>query len=235
MPKTSTGLPALNKMLHSIVPGDNVVWQVDAISDYTPFVNAFCAYAEQKKEKVVYFRFACHPPLLTEKPGVEVFELKPEAGFELFITQIHQKIKEEGKGRLYVFDSMSDLAFDCFSDRMVDNFFMLTCPYLFELQTIAYFAIMRYYHSYHATSPIAQTTQLLLDVYRYREKIYVQPSKVLGRYSSTMYMLHVWEKERFAPVTESGVISEVLSASPWPGLKSAILSLSALWSSSRSS
>ena len=38
--------------------------------------------------------------------------------------------------------------------------------------------------------PIAKTTQLLLDVYHYKGKIYIHPIKVQKRFSPTMYMLH---------------------------------------------
>ena len=34
----STGLPALDKILHGIRPGDNIVWQVDSIDNYLPLV-----------------------------------------------------------------------------------------------------------------------------------------------------------------------------------------------------
>ena len=107
----SSGLPALDKILNGIRPGDNVVWQVDAYEDFLPFVRPFYEYTVAGSEKIVYFRFAHARAPLVEGPLVETVTLNPEAGFELFITRIHQKIKEEGKGRNYVFDSMSDLAF----------------------------------------------------------------------------------------------------------------------------
>jgi pyruvate,water dikinase len=177
----------------------------------------------------VYFRFAYQRPLLVDLPNVERVELKPEKGFESFITQIHQKIKDEGKGRNYVFDSMSDLVFGWFSDRMVGNFFKLTCPFLYEMETVAYFSILRYYHSSHATVPITETTQLLLDVYRYKNKLYLQPQKVWGRFTPTLFMLHEWDNDRFVPVKESGRISDVLSSSRWSGLRSASYRQVGVW------
>jgi hypothetical protein len=225
----STGLPALDKVLHGVQPGDNIVWRVDNIEEYIAFVKPFCENALSKRKKLVYFRYGCHKPLVKEGPGIEIHSLHPEAGFEPFITQITDKIKSEGKGRHYVFDSLSDMPFDCFSDRMIGNFFMLTCPFLYELETVAYFSIFRHYHSYHASSPIAETTQLLLDVYRNEGKIYVQPTKVKDRYSPTMYMLHLWENDDFIPIMESAGISDVLTTAPWPGLKSASYRLVGVW------
>jgi len=222
----STGLPGLDRVLKGLMPGDNVVWSVDSIEDYLPFVEAYCARAVQQDRKVIYFRFAKHAPLVPEDArGVEVRMLDPEAGFELFIDAIHRTIKQAGRGAFYMFDGLSDLAVDWFSDRMVGNFFMLTCPYLYDLETITYFALLKHRHSNHATTPISETTQLLLDVYRHKDKLYVHPRKVQQRYSPTMHMLHVWEGDAFVPVTESCTISEILASTPGSPLDAASLPL----------
>jgi len=225
----STGLPALDKILHGIRPGDNVVWQVDSIDDYLPFVEAFVASAQGEGRKIVYFRFAKHKELVSTDSGAKIYKLNPAAGFELFITKIHEVIEQTGRYAYYVFDSLSELAIECFSERMLGNFFRLTCPYLYELDTVAYFAVLRNYHSYHAALPISETTQLLLDIYKHEDKMYVYPLKVQGRHSSTMFMLHVREGDEFTPVTESTTISNTLTSAPWPGLQSASYRMVGMW------
>ncbi|MCX5771451.1 MAG: pyruvate, phosphate dikinase, partial [Candidatus Hydrogenedentes bacterium] len=104
---------------------------------------------------------------------------------------------------------------------MLGNFFMLTCPYLYDLETITYFALLRDNHSIHATTPIAETTQLLLDVYLHNGKIYLHPLKVQHRYSPTMHMLHAWEGDSFLPVTESHTTADVLASAARSPLESA--------------
>ena len=86
---------------------------------------------------------------------------------------------------------------------------MVTCPYLRELDTIAYFALLRRRHSYRAVAAIRDTTQLLLDVHRHEGALYVHPLKVFQRYSPTMYLPHVWQGDSFRPVTESATISGI--------------------------
>lgn len=217
----STGLPGLDRMLKGLLPGDNVVWQVDSIDDYVPLVRPYVEKAVLQGRRVIYFRFARHADLIQNMPGVDVHTLNPEDGFEAFIDAIHHTIEEAGRGAFYVFDCLSDLAVDWYSDRMVGNFFMLTCPYLYDLATITYFALLRDCHSVHATTPIGDTTQLLLNVYRHEERLYVHPIKVQHRYSPTMHMLHVWEGDAFSPVTESHTIAEVLSSAERSPLDSA--------------
>ncbi|MRR07165.1 MAG: pyruvate, phosphate dikinase [Deltaproteobacteria bacterium] len=214
----TTGLPGLDSALKGVLAGDNIVWQVDSIEDYqaltTPFVQAGIASGR----KVIYFRFASHPPLLQLDKAVTLVELDPNAGFETFIALIHQTIEQAGRGALYVFDCLSELAADWYSDQMLGNFFVLTCPYLFDLETVAYFALFRNYHSSRALQPIFETTQLFLDVYRFQDKRYIYPLKVHLRYSPTMNMLHEWKGDEFLPVTASAIISSILTSVNWSGL-----------------
>ena len=217
--QVSTGLAGLDRVFRGIMAGDNIVWQADSIDDYRPLVEPFCQYAREKGRKLVYFHFARHQPLVAEGPGVEVQVLDPGDGFEPFLSAIHKTIEQSGRGAYYVFDCLSDLVADWYSDQMLGNFFMLTCPYLYDLETIAYFALMRGHHSFHATAPILETTQLFSDIYRHQGELYVRPLKVQQRYSPTMHLLHVWRNEDFTPVTDSITISEILTLFPWSGLK----------------
>ncbi len=218
--KPSTGLPGLDKALGGLIIGDNVVWQVDSTDDFMEFAGPYYKHAVKEGRRVVYFRFARHAPLVGPDQGVEIHELSPEDGFEQFITGIHNIIREVGKGGFYLFDCLSELAVDWYSDQMLGNFFMLTCPYLYDMETIAYFPLLRNYHSFYAISPISETTQLLLDVLRHEGKLYLHPMKVQQRYSSTLHMLHEWRGDEFIPVTQSAMISKIRGSGPWRGLDS---------------
>lgn len=228
-PAVSTGLPALDRILHGVRPGDNIVWQVDTIDSYLPLVEPFVAYARDNGFKTVYFRFAQHQELVSEDSCVQIYRLRPEDGYEMFISRIHSIIQQTGRHAYYVFDSLSELAVSCFSERMLGNFFRLTCPYLYELGALAYFAVIRNYHSYYAALPIAETTQLLIDVFRYKGETYIHPHKVEQRHSPTMFTLHLWQGDDITPVTESTAISAVLRSSPWHGLQSASYRMVGMW------
>ncbi|MBN1129676.1 MAG: hypothetical protein JXA71_11850, partial [Chitinispirillaceae bacterium] len=225
----STGLPGLDAILQGIVAGDSIVWQIDAIDDYLPYVKPFAACALAQGRKLVYFRFAKHRELVTAGPGSQIFRLDPNEGFEKFISDIHAIIERTGTGGYYVFDSLSELAIDCYSERMTGNFFMLTCPLLARLESVSCFTVLKNYHSYHAALPITQTTQIILDVYCHKGKKYLHPLKVDRRYSATMFMLHAWEHDDFVPITDSLTISEVSASVPWYGLPSASYRMVGLW------
>jgi pyruvate, water dikinase len=213
----STGIKGLDRVIKGLMPGDNVVWQVADAEDYRYFVERFAGYADLKNQRLVYFRFGFHDPLLTAKshPAAEIHYLDPSLGFEPFITYIHSTIKKNGRGGYYVFDSMTCLSDRWYSDRMLGNFFMLTCPYLLDMEALAYFALLRDRHSYNALTPIHNTAQIIFDLYRKKENIYIHPLKVQQRYSPTMYMLHARQDDSFVPVTNSALNSEILSFTPF--------------------
>ncbi len=217
MIKFSTGIPALDELLHNVHPGDNIVFQVDKINDYIPFVHAFCIDNEKKERPLIYFRFAEHIPLIPPDIKAEIFMAHPEEGFEHFIDEVFSVIRKYGKGAAYVFDSLSELAVDWYSDRMAGNFFMLACPYLFDFETGTYFALIRNEHSQYTISKIHNTAQIILDVYEKGKRFYIHPLKVWKRHSPTMYMLHAWRDDEFIPVNNSAEISEILSpyTQPW--------------------
>ncbi len=210
----STGLAGLDDVLQGLNPGDNVVWMVEDVGDYMPLLGPFCDEACRSGNPLVYFRFARHAPLLPADSGAVVYTIDSSEGFEHFVSGILDVIEETGRGGLFVFDCLSDLASDWFSDRMLGNFFMIVCPHLYQLDAVAYFGMLKHHHSVHAKEPIYQTAQVILEVFRKDETLYLQPVRVWKRRSPTMFMLHCWSGDTFAPVTSSSIIAEVLSAAP---------------------
>ncbi|MFY9398467.1 MAG: PEP/pyruvate-binding domain-containing protein [Desulfomonilia bacterium] len=211
MSHISTGLEGLDAVIDWLKPGDNVVWQVDDIRDYRDIARRFVARAIRDKRKVVYLRFARHEPLVEDQEGLSVFRLEAGEGFESFSTRVHTIITSQGEGAFYVFDSLSDLLTAWATDLMIGNFFLITCPYLFELKTVAYFALVRNRHSYATVARIRETTQVLLDGYNLEGSFYVQPLKVWKRYSPTMFLPHLEKEGKFVPVTSSVDASRLLT------------------------
>jgi len=225
----STGIPGLDKILNGIISGDNIVWQTDVLEHFLPYVKPYCNYAKADGRKLIYFRFSGHTPFASEEDGAQVHVLHPEEGFEKFITQMHDVIGKTGEGAYYIFDSLSELAVENFSESMIENFFVLTWPRLLKMKCIAYFVVTSNLNSYHATKPITKTTQLILDIYSRDGRDYIQPVKVDGRYSSDMFMLHERVGDDFLPVMNSSDIAEISASEPWYGLQSAPYRVVGLW------
>ncbi len=218
-PSGTTGLPGLDAVLSGIEPGDNIVWEVDAIPDYQELVVPYATAAQAAQRRLIYFRFADHPALLPEG-GAERHDLDPVRGFEEFVRRVHEVIEEAGRGAIYVFDCLSHLANAWGSDQSLGNFFLLTCPRLWDLDTVTYFGIYRDRHSAYALEPIRGTTQFMLDVFRLEGRIYIRPVKVQHRSRDVMNTLYVRSGEVFLPVKESAVLAPILSHTQWPRLQS---------------
>lgn len=209
--KVSTGIKGFDQVIDHLRFGDNVVWQVDAISDYKQMADCFVKSAKVEKMSLVYIRFANHTPILDACEGIKVYSIDASKGFESFATEIHNIIKQEGKRIFYVFDCLTDLLKYWHSDLMIGNFFKATCPYLYELDTVAYFAIKRNCHTYSTIAGIRETTQLLLDLYQINDKTYIHPLKVWQRYSPTMFFPHFIQGQEAICITSSSDASELLN------------------------
>jgi hypothetical protein len=219
-PHVTTGLPGLDQVLHGIEPGDNIVWEVDSIEEYHELVIPYAAAARAAGRRLIYFRFSADEPLLPDDSGAEIHQFKCELGFETFVRQIHEVIESAGRGAIYVFDCLSHLADSWLSDQTLGNFFVLTCPRLWDLETVTYFALYRDRHSGYAIDVIRNTTQFMLDVFRLDLRLYVRPLKVQHRSQEAMNTIHVRHGNEFLPVRDSAVLAQILSRTQWPRLQS---------------
>jgi len=215
----STGLKGLDEALSGLNKGDNVVWQVDNIEDYQRFVTPFVKKGLEDGRRMVYISFADHQPIVQPGSHIKIYNLDAGSGFESFSSQVHTIISHEGPETYYVFDCLSDLLSAWATDLMIGNFFLITCPYLFELDTIAYFALLRNNHSFRTIARIREITQLLIDVYNFEENFYVHPLKVWRRYSPTMFLPHLQQEEIFSPIISSMDAAKLFSHFADRGLK----------------
>lgn len=212
--KIKSGIPELDEAYNFIRLGDNVVWQVSNLKEFSSLMEPFVEQAIIDHRNLIYVRFAAHPPLLTPREGLKIAEIPLSHRFETFTVTIHNLIEQEGKDAFYVFDCLSELQTAWSTDLMMGNFFRLTCPFLFILDTVAYFPIIRGKHSFEAVAKIRDTTQLFSDVYSDEKCMYVRPLKVWNRYSETMAMPHrfVPETGHFQPLMDGVDVSRFYQA-----------------------
>ncbi len=220
--RIASGISQLDTALDYIRLGDNVVWQVTNLKEFQAFIDPYVKQAILDKRNLIYVRFATHEPLLKEQSGLKIIPVELSHRFETFTVEIHNLIEQEGRDAFYVFDCLSELQTAWATDLMMGNFFKVTCPYLFQWDTVAYFPLIRGKHSFKAIAKIRDTTQLFMDVYSDSSQIYVRPLKVWNRYSETMFLPHVYDKEtgRFQTLTEGVSVShfyQLMNQSPAGG------------------
>ena len=209
-----SGIPAMDTALDNIRMGDNVVWEVDSLDEFRIFAGAFARQAIRDGRNLLYIRFAEHEPILPDMDGLKVIHVPLSHRFETFTVEIHNLIEKEGFDAFYVFDCLSELEAAWATDLLMGDFFHLTCPFLFILDTVAYFPVLRGRHSFDAIAKIRDTTQLFLDVFSDEKEerirsMHVRPVKVWERSSETMFQPHLYRVEEgtFAPETEGVQVS----------------------------
>lgn len=210
--KVKSGIEEMDQVLDYIRMGDNVVWQVSSLDEFRVFAKAFAQQAVRDNRNLIYIRFAGHEPILSPMPGLRIVNVELSHLFETFTINIHNFIADEGKDAFYVFDCLSELEEAWATDLLMGDFFHLTCPFLFKLDTVAFFPVIRGRHSFDAIAKIRDTTQLFLDVYPRSsdgKELFVRPVKVWNRYSQTMFNPHKYNLStgEFSPVTESVELS----------------------------
>lgn len=210
--KVSSGIKGVDGIIDYFRLGDNVVWQVDSAADYRVMVESFVKQALADGRNPIYVRFGNHEPLLGDSDSIKIYKIDAGKGFESFAMAVHQLIENEGKRAFYVFDCLTDLLEYWKSDLMIANFFKVTCPYLFKLETVAYFAVIRNVHTNSTIAGIRETTQLLLDLYRVNAKYYFHPLKVWQRYSPTMFFPHLIQGQEAVCITASAEAAELFAS-----------------------
>ncbi len=207
--RVCSGIPQMDKVFDNIRLGDNVVWRVDNLEDFKLFVKPYVDQAIADKRNLIYIRFAAHEPLLEEREGLKIVNVELNHRFENFTVEIHEIISREGRDAFYVFDCLSELQTAWATDLMMGNFFQVTCPYLFILDTVAFFPLIRGKHSFQAVAKIRDTTQLFLDVYSDDKNVYVRPDKIWNRYSETMFLPQLYNPKTgdFKPILDGVMAS----------------------------
>ena len=202
--RVCSGIPQMDEQFDNTRLGDNVVWRVDKLEDFKLFAGPYVQQAIKDGRNLIYIRFASHEPLFEPQEGLKIVNVELSHRFETFTVDIHEIIEKEGFDAFYVFDCLSELQTAWATDLMMGNFFQVTCPYLFQMDTVAFFPLIRGKHSFKAIAKIRDTTQLFLDVYTDKNNVFVRPDKVWNRYSETMFLPHVYEPEAgtFAPMLD---------------------------------
>lgn len=189
--KVESGLPGLDSVLQNIRLGDSVLWQISKIEDYLFFVTPLAEKAIAQGKNIIYFRFAEHPPLLTEQTGLRIIHIDPDLGFETFTVTVNKIIENENPGTYYIFDCLSELQSVWAADFMMRNFLMAICPAIKEYRCLSYMSIIRHKHSYSSTGQIREAASIYLNTMKGDSGIYVHPLKVADRHSATMFLPHL--------------------------------------------
>jgi len=157
------------------------------LNDFKRIVHPFVNQSIEDKRNIIYIRFSNHEPLLEYMDGLKIYQLNANRGFEAFTVEVHNIIDKEGRRHFMCLIPFPTAG--CLVHRLDDGKFLLcNLPYLFELDTVALFPVLRGHHDFATIARIQETTQLFIDVYSDEKDTFIHPIKVWNRYLPDMYM-----------------------------------------------
>jgi transcriptional regulator with XRE-family HTH domain len=141
-PVASTGVADLDRALHGLYWGDNVVFEPDSTDTAQPF---FAAVAEHSEvyDHAAYVTLTLDPELIhRDYPSLGVIDARPdtplaEAG--ALLNEVRRRSKPQAR-TLLLFDPLDDMAARWGTD-MARRFFTRCCPLLLEVGAIAYWSL----------------------------------------------------------------------------------------------
>jgi transcriptional regulator with XRE-family HTH domain len=141
-PVASTGVADLDRALHGLYWGDNVVFEPDSTDTAQPF---FAAVAEHSDvyDHAAYVTLTLDPEAIhRDYPSLGVIDARPdtplaEAG--ALLNEVRRRSKPQAR-TLLLFDPLDDMAARWGTD-MARRFFTRCCPLLLEVGAIAYWSL----------------------------------------------------------------------------------------------
>ncbi len=96
-------------------------------------------------------------------------------------------------GARYVFDSLTGMQ-DLWGDENdTYRFFTYMCPRLFDLDTVAYWILEKDAHSRKFKANLRHITQVVFDLYKRRDTLFIKALKLAGRQDREAFKPHLYE------------------------------------------
>jgi len=198
----STGIPSLDAIIERVMLGDNIVWLVSSPEQYDYFASRFVEHCVERRLGLTYVHFdrRVDYSALASARDIEVVELDPREGPSAASELLGEHVRARQSAAHYLFDNLSVLCGAWQDEDSFVEFFRTICPLLFQVEAVAYFALVKGAQSNNAIAKIRDTTQILLDVYEEGGLVLLKPIKVWDRYSERMFHPHVLSAGQFIPV-----------------------------------
>jgi transcriptional regulator with XRE-family HTH domain/KaiC/GvpD/RAD55 family RecA-like ATPase len=112
--------------------------------------------------------------------------------FSETINNIQDRLPE---GARYIFDSLTGMQDLWGEENNTYKFFTYMCPRLYDLRTVAYWILEKEAHSQSFKANLRHITQVVIELYKKKEKLYLKALKLEGRPSREAFKPHAYEIE----------------------------------------
>jgi transcriptional regulator with XRE-family HTH domain len=116
-----------------------------------------------------------------------------------YFTSVLNDIEDTDKGSIgkrYIFDSLTGMQDLWGNEDSTYKFFTYMCPRLYDLGTVAYWILEKDAHSQSFKANLRHITQVVLDLYKRKDKLHIKALKLEGRQSREAFKPHPYVMNR---------------------------------------
>lgn len=174
----------------------SVLNEINHIMNPAHFTLVDCFTSGKGKNDNTFLRFYESPKSIT------AVRIVNPASIDEFTQKLNAIEDSLPPGARYVFDSLTGMQ-DLWGDENdTYRFFTYMCPRLFDLETVAYWILEKDAHSQKFKANLRHITQVVFDLYKRRDNLYIKALKLAGRRDREAFKPHLFEvNEREVNVT----------------------------------
>jgi transcriptional regulator with XRE-family HTH domain len=146
-----------------------------------------CFTSGKGKNDNTFVRFYNNP---TKIKTVKINDPKDINQFTAALNSLEDSLPPRAR---YVFDSLTGMQDLWGDENNTYKFFTYMCPRLYDLDTVAYWILEKEAHSQKFKANLRHITQVVLDLYKRREMLYIKALKLDDRQNRAAYRPHLYE------------------------------------------
>lgn len=110
--------------------------------------------------------------------------------FTSLLVSLEDKFQSGGR---YIFDSLTGMQDLWGDENRTYKFFTYICPLLYDLGTVAYWILEKDAHSQKFKANLRHITQVVLELYKRKDKLWIKALKLEGRPNREAFKPHAYE------------------------------------------
>lgn len=126
-------------------------------------------------------------------PNINIVKAENPKDIDSFNSLLNSIENGAESGMCYIFDSLTGMQDLWGNEDETYRFFTYICPRLFDMGTVAYWFLEKDAHSQKFKANLRHITQVVFDLYKRRDKLYIKAIKLEGRQDREAFKPHLYE------------------------------------------
>ena len=170
----------------------SILSKINSFLNYEYFILVDCFTSGKGKNDSTFLKFYDNPQKL------KIIKINNPQNIEQFTNALNA-IQDSSPRARYVIDSLTGMQDLWGSEDDTYRFFTYMCPRLYDLDTVAYWILEKDAHSKKFKANLRHITQIVFDLYKRKDRLYMKALKLDGREEREAFKPHQYE------ISENGV------------------------------